>query len=324
MRGFFSGIRLLLLGFGSMLVLQADEARLLRFPALHGNQVVFTYAGDLYTVPVQGGVARRLTSDPKGFEMFARFSPDGKTLAFTGQYDGNTEVYVMPSEGGEPRRLTHTATLERDDVSDRMGPNNIVMAWKDNDTVVYRSRRNHWNPFKGELTLARLSGGVPETLPVPRGGWCSFSPDGQQMAYNRVFREFRTWKRYRGGQADEIWLHHFGTGETTRLTSDPAQDIFPMWHGDRIYFVSEREESHQANLYVMDLKTRKPRRLTDFTEFAVKFPSLGDTGIVFENGGYLYRLDFQTEKAVRIPVEIREDLAIGRGGLRCQQGDHVL
>ena len=299
-----------------MLALQADEARLLRFPALHGNQVVFTYAGDLYTVPVQGGVARRLTSDPKGFEMFARFSPDGKTLAFTGQYDGNTEVYVMPSEGGEPRRLTHTATLERDDVSDRMGPNNIVMAWKDNDTVVYRSRRNHWNPFKGELTLARLSGGVPQALPVPRGGWCSFSPDGQQMAYNRIFREFRTWKRYRGGQADEIWLHHFGTGETTRLTSDPAQDIFPMWHGDRIYFVSEREESHQANLYVMDLKTRKPRRLTDFTEFAVKFPSLGDTGIVFENGGYLYRWDFQTEKAVRIPVEIREDLAIGRGGLR--------
>jgi tricorn protease len=316
MRGFFSGIRLLLLGFGSMLVLQADEARLLRFPALHGNHVVFTYAGDLYTVPVQGGVARRLTSDPKGFEMFARFSPDGKTLAFTGQYDGNTEVYVMPSEGGEPRRLTHTATLERDDVSDRMGPNNIVMAWKDNDTVVYRSRRNHWNPFKGELTLARLSGGVPQALPVPRGGWCSFSPDGQQMAYNRVFREFRTWKRYRGGQADEIWLHHFGTGETSRLTTDPSQDIFPMWHGDRIYFVSEREESHQANLYVMDLKTRKPRRLTDFTEFAVKFPSLGDTGIVFENGGYLYRLDFQTEKAVRIPVEIREDLAIGRGGLR--------
>jgi len=248
--------------------------------------------------------------------MFARFSPDGKTLAFTGQYDGNTEVYVMPSEGGEPRRLTYTATLERDDVSDRMGPNNIVMAWKDNDTVVYRSRRNHWNPFKGELTLARLSGGVPQALPVPRGGWCSFSPDGRQMAYNRVFREFRTWKRYRGGQADEIWLHDFGTGQTTRLTNDPAQDIFPMWHGDQMYFVSEREDSHQANLYVMDLKTRKPRRLTEFTEFAVKFPSLGDTGIVFENGGYLYRLDFQTEKAVRIPVEIREDLAIGRGGLR--------
>ncbi|MCX6863623.1 MAG: PDZ domain-containing protein [Verrucomicrobia bacterium] len=316
MRGFFSWISPWLLGGIAALALQAEEARLLRFPSLNGNRVVFTYAGDLYTVSVQGGVARRLTSDPKGFEMFARFSPDGKTLAFTGQYDGNTEVYVMPSEGGEPRRLTHTATLERDDVSDRMGPNNIVMAWKDNETVVYRSRRNHWNPFKGELTLARLSGGVPETLPVPRGGWCSFSPDGRQMAYNRVFREFRTWKRYRGGQADEIWLHDFGTGQTTRLTTDPAQDIFPMWHGDQMYFVSEREESHQANLYVMDMKTRKPRRLTEFTEFAVKFPSMGDTGIVFENGGYLYRLDFQTEKAVRIPVEIHEDMAIGRGGLR--------
>jgi len=316
MRGFFSWISPWLLGGIAALALQAEEARLLRFPSLNGNRVVFTYAGDLYTVSVQGGVARRLTSDPKGFEMFARFSPDGKTLAFTGQYDGNTEVYVMPSEGGEPRRLTYTATLERDDVSDRMGPNNIVMAWKDNETVVYRSRRNHWNPFKGELTLARLSGGVPETLPVPRGGWCSFSPDGRQMAYNRVFREFRTWKRYRGGQADEIWLHDFGTGQTTRLTTDPAQDIFPMWHADQMYFVSEREESHQANLYVMDMKTRKPRRLTEFTEFAVKFPSMGDTGIVFENGGYLYRLDFQTEKAVRIPVEIHEDMAIGRGGLR--------
>ena len=316
MRGFFSWIGPWLLGGIAALALKADEARLLRFPSLNGNRVVFTYAGDLYTVSALGGVARRLTSDPKGFEMFARFSPDGKTLAFTGQYDGNTEVYVMPSEGGEPRRLTHTATLERDDVSDRMGPNNIVMAWKDNETVVYRSRRNHWNPFKGELTLARLSGGVPETLPVPRGGWCSFSPDGRQMAYNRVFREFRTWKRYRGGQADEIWLHDFGTGQTTRLTTDPAQDIFPMWHGDQMYFVSEREESHQANLYVMDMKTRKPRRLTEFTEFAVKFPSMGDTGIVFENGGYLYRLDFQTEKAVRIPVEIHEDMAIGRGGLR--------
>ena len=316
MRGFLSWIGPWLLGGIAALALKADEARLLRFPSLNGNRVVFTYAGDLYTVSALGGVARRLTSDPKGFEMFARFSPDGKTLAFTGQYDGNTEVYVMPSEGGEPQRLTYTATLERDDVSDRMGPNNIVMAWKDNETVVYRSRRNHWNPFKGELTLARLSGGVPEVLPVPRGGWCSFSPDGRQMAYNRVFREFRTWKRYRGGQADEIWLHDFGTGQTARLTTDPAQDLFPMWHGDKMYFVSEREESHQANLYVMDMKTRKPRRLTEFTEFAVKFPSMGDTGIVFENGGYLYRLDFQTEKAVRIPVEIHEDLAIGRGGLR--------
>lgn len=298
------------------LPLASEEARLLRFPALHGNTLVFTHAGDLYTVPATGGVARRLTSDPEGFEMFARFSPDGKTLAFTGQYDGNTEVYVMPAEGGTPRRLTYTATLERDDVSDRMGPNNIVMAWKDNETVVYRSRRNQWNPFKGELTLARIGGGVPEMLPVPRGGWCSFSPDGKQMAYNRVFREFRTWKRYRGGQADEIWIHDFASGQTSQLTTDPAQDIYPMWHGDRIYFVSERDENRQANLHVLDLKTRQTRQLTRFTEFAVKFPSLGDTGIVFENGGYLYRFDFTTETASKVPIEIHEDFAGARGGVK--------
>lgn len=115
-----------------------DEARLLRFPAIHGDQIVFTYAGDLYTVAKTGGVARKLTNDSDGYEMFARFSPDGTTIAFTGQYDGNTEVFRIPAEGGVPVRLTYTATLGRDDISDRMGPNNIVMTWRDNDNIVYR------------------------------------------------------------------------------------------------------------------------------------------------------------------------------------------
>jgi len=118
-----------------------DEARLLRFPAIHGNQIVFTCAGDLYTVDRNGGLARKLTNDENGYEMFARFSPDGKLIAFTGQYDGNTEVYVIPSEGGIPKRLTYTATLGRDDISDRMGPNNIVMTWKDNENILFRSRK---------------------------------------------------------------------------------------------------------------------------------------------------------------------------------------
>jgi tricorn protease len=294
----------------------ADEARLLRFPAIHGDKLVFGYAGDLYTVPAKGGVARRLTSDEQSYEMFPRFSPDGKNLAFTAQYDGNTEVYVMPADGGQPRRLTYTATLDRDDVSDRMGPNNIVMTWRDNESVIYRSRRTQWNAFKGDLTIAKLSGGIPEILPLPRGGWCSYSPDGKQLAYNRVFREFRTWKRYRGGQADEIWLYNFETKQTTKLTDDPAQDIFPMWKGDRIYFVSERDANRQANLYVYDLKTKKTRQLTEFTEFAVKFPSLGDNAIVFENGGFIHRFDLKSEKAEKIAIEIKEDFAIGRGGMK--------
>ena len=201
-----------------------------------------------------GGLARRLTSDERGYEMFPRFSPDGKSIAFTAQYDGNTEVYLMPAEGGPPNRLTYTATLDRDDVSDRMGPNNIVLTWRDNETVLYRSRRAQWNPFKGELTLAKVGGGIPETLPLPRGGWASFSPDGKQLAYNRVFREFRTWKRYRGGQADEIWLYDFSSKQTTKLTDNAAQDMFPMWRQDKIYFVSERDANRQANLFELDLK----------------------------------------------------------------------
>ncbi|NUM78437.1 PD40 domain-containing protein, partial [candidate division KSB1 bacterium] len=117
-----------------------EEARLLRFPAISDDQIVFTYAGDLYSVAANGGIARKLTNHP-GYEMFARFSPDGKSIAFTAQYDGNTEVFLMPSTGGAPQRLTYTATLGRDDVSDRMGPNNIVMAWRrDGKNIVFRSR----------------------------------------------------------------------------------------------------------------------------------------------------------------------------------------
>lgn len=141
----------LLLAFGTLSLQAQNEAKMLRFPAIHGNQVVFSHAGDLYTVDINGGVARQLTNDPEGFEIFARFSPDGKNIAFTGQYDGNTEVYVMPAEGGEPQRVTYTATLDRDDLSDRMGPNNIVMTWKDNENIVYRSRRITWDDFIGHL-----------------------------------------------------------------------------------------------------------------------------------------------------------------------------
>jgi tricorn protease len=305
----------LALGSWSGWLAWGEEARLLRFPAIHGDRVVFSYAGDLYLVSAQGGVARRLTSDV-GYEMFARFSPDGEQLAFTAQYDGNTEVYVMPAHGGVPRRLTHTATLARDDVSDRMGPNNIVMGWRDNETVVFRSRRIEWNAFIGQLFLISTEGGLREQLPLPRGGWCSFSPEGKHLAYNRVFREFRTWKRYRGGMADDVWIYDFGTRQTVNLTDNPAQDVFPMWHDDRIYFVSDRDERKRMNLYVHYLDGGRVEKLTHFTDFDVKFPSLGNTAIVFENGGYLHRLNLDNHQVSRIPIHIHEDFVTGRGGLK--------
>jgi tricorn protease len=291
-----------------------EEARLLRFPAIHGNQVVFSYGGNLYTVPARGGIARRLTSH-EGYEMFPRFSPDGKRIAFTGQYDGNTEVYVIPAEGGSPTRLTFTATLKRDEISDRMGPNNIVMTWKNNDEVIFRSRMFEWNDFIGQLFSVSARGGLPKQLPLPRGGFCSFSPDGKKLAYNRVFREFRTWKRYRGGMADDIWIHDFTTRKTENVTNNPASDVFPMWSGKRIYFLSDRDESKRMNLFVYDVGEKTTRRLTQFTDYDIRFPSLGDHAIIFERGGYLYRFDLATEQIARVPVRILEDQVGARPAL---------
>ena len=222
-------------------MIMGNEARLLRFPAVYQEQIVFSYAGNLYSVDSAGGLARKLTNHA-GQEIFARFSPDGSQIAFTGQYDGNTEVYVMPSEGGIPRRLTFTATLDRDEVSDRMGPNNIVMAWQpDGQGIVFRSRMRTWDSFVGQLYTVSSEGGIPAILPLPKGGFCSFSPDGKRLAYNRIFREFRTWKRYRGGMADDIWVYDFETKETINITNHPAQDIIPMWKGNKIYYLSDRE-----------------------------------------------------------------------------------
>lgn len=290
----------------------ADEARVLRTPTIHGDSIVFTFAGDLYTVASKGGTARRLTSHD-GFEAFARFSPDGKWIAFCGEYDGNREVYRIPAEGGSPLRLTYTPTLGRDDISDRMGPNNLVMGWTpDGRDVVFRSRMREHNSFNGQLYLVDKNGGMARQVPLPRGGFCSYSPDGKKLAYNRIFREFRTWKRYRGGMADEIWIHDFETRETKAITDNGAQDIIPMWHGDKIYFLSDRDDKERMNLWVHDTKSGKNRRLTSFEEFDIKFPSIGKNAIVFEYGGYLYRFDLASEKAERVPVHINDDGASTR------------
>lgn len=289
--------------------LLAQEARLLRFPTSHDNRIVFSYTGDLYTVNTSGGVARKLTNH-NGQEIFARFSPDGKTIAFTGQYDGNSEIYTIPSEGGIPSRITYTPTLNRDDVSDRMGPNNICMTWRDNESLVLRTRSTDWNDWKGQLFLAKTNGAPLEQLPFPQGGFCSYSPDKSKIAYNRVFREFRTWKRYRGGQADEIWIYDFNTHQTIKITDNDAQDIIPMWSGNKIYYISDRDA--RMNIFCYDLISKTTKKITTFKDFDVKFPSIGDQYLVFENGGYIYKLDLKTDKFEKVNITLQEDFAIGR------------
>lgn len=292
----------------------AEQTRLLRFPATNGKQIVFSYAGQLYTVGLDGGTARRLTDGP-GWAVFPRFSPDGTQLAFTAQYDGNTEVYLMPADGGTPRRLSYTATLGRDDLSDRMGPNNIVMAWKNKSPeIAFRSRWRDPNDFLGQLYTITPDGDLPRQLPVPRGGFLSFSPDDTKMAYNRVFREFRTWKRYKGGMADDVWIIDLKTGQLENITQHAAQDIIPMWApNNRVYFLSDRDG--RMNLYSYDLGTKRTTQHTNFRDFDVKFPSLGTGGIVFEQAGQIWHFDLRTAKPRVVPITVKEDLAIARGGL---------
>ncbi|MDR1897300.1 MAG: PDZ domain-containing protein [Prevotellaceae bacterium] len=292
---------------------QKKEARLLRFPTVHGDKLVFSYAGDLYSASSKGGVAKKITTD-KGYEMFARFSPNGQQIAFTAQYDGNTEVYRMPVEGGEPVRLTYTATLNRDDLSDRMGPNNTVFGWKDDNNIIYRSRSKSFNDFKGKLYTASVAGGLSEELPLPAGGFCSYSPDKSKLAYNRVFREFRTWKYYKGGMADDIWIYDFKTKQIENVTNNIYQDICPMWTGDYIYYISDRERI--MNLFEYNTKTKETRKVTEFDKYDIKFPSLGDNSIVFENGGYIYSFDLKTHKTEKLTIYIEEDMTGGRSQLK--------
>ncbi|MDR0995749.1 MAG: PDZ domain-containing protein [Tannerella sp.] len=300
---------------GGFTCLQAatTEARLLRFPATNGQEIVFSYAGDLYSVPIDGGAAERLTSSI-GYEIFPRFSPDGKTIAFTGQYDGNTEVYSMPAQGGEPVRLTYTSTNARDDIGDRMGPNNIVMTWTpDGQGIVYRNRIG--DGFIGQLKIVSKDGGLSKSIPLPEGGFCSYSPDGKRFAYNRTMREFRTWKYYRGGQAGEIWIYDPQKETVENITNNPAQDIFPMWIGNDIYFLSDRNRT--MNLFVYHLATKQTEQLTHYTDYDIKFPSVHGNIIVFEKGGYIYKLDVSKSKTPeKVDITLASDDVYARSEIK--------
>ena len=285
---------------------EPQEARLLRFPAVGADKIVFSYAGDLYSVGIEGGQAVRLTSHV-GYECFPRISPDGKTIAFTGQYDGNTEVYSIPIEGGEPQRLTYSALVSRDQVGERMGPNNIVMGWTpDGKQIIYRSKQYNFSGLRGRICKVSSEGGLPEIIPASEGGFCSYSPDGKKLAMNRMFREFRTWKYYRGGQADDIWVNTIGTNKIEKITDNDAQDIFPMWIGKEIYYLSDRDRT--MNLFVYDTSTKQTRKVTDFTEYDCKFPSYSQDYIVFENGGYIYKYDVKKGgKAQKVNITLSSD-----------------
>ena len=275
---------------------RSSLTHLLRYADISKDRVVFSYAGDLWTASREGGAARRLTTSA-GEKLYPKFSPDGKWIAFTASYDGNPDVYVIPSDGGEPKRLTFHPSAD------------IVLGWSpDGKNVLFRSDRDVAPPARTtRLYLVSTQGGSAKVLPVPRGDLTSFSPDGSKIAYIESSQENRTWKRYRGGWSLPIAIYDLKKNTYEELPKSSGMDMFPMWHANSIYFISDRDGV--MNLYSYDLASKQTQKLTDYKEYDVKWPSLGPDAIVYENGGLLYEFNLQSGKARNLPIQVHaEDL----------------
>ena len=214
----------------------AAEARFMTYPDIHGDKIVFVYEGNLWLTTASGGPAQRLTSFP-GTANAPKFSPDGKWIAFSADYDGQPSVYLVPAAGGEPRRLTWQ-------------PGNLQpVAWTpDGQRVVFRADTEQFIHRDPNLYAVGLDGTAPERLPIDRGTLCSFSADGSQMFFTRKGNEEYQWKRYKGGQHTDIWQYDFSSRRFTPVSDYVGKNAYPMWIGDALYFVSDREGGI-ANLY---------------------------------------------------------------------------
>lgn len=273
------------------------DARMMRQPDISANRIAFVYAGDIWVAPRRGGVATRLSS-PRGEESFPKFSPDGSMIAFSGNYDGNLDIYVVPTAGGIPRRITHHGA-----------PDRLVGWYPDGKHLLFATSMTSYKDRFNQLYRVSVEGGLPEKLPVPYGEFGTISPNGKSLAYTPVSVDFRTWKRYRGGMNPDIWIFDLEKFTARNLTESPAAESVPMWHGNRIYFLSDRDEHKRANLWVCDLQTSQFRQLTFFTDYDVHFPSIGPRDIVFECAGQLYLLDLRTEEYRPVSISVVTDRA---------------
>jgi tricorn protease len=271
------------------------DARMLRNPDVSSTHIAFVYAGDIWIVDRDGGLAQRLSS-PAGQELFPRFSPDGTHLAFSGNYDGNTDVYVIPTTGGSPQRLTHHPAMDR------------LLDWTpDGSELLFASSMTSGSGRFSQIWRTDKDGGMPTRLPLAYGEVGALSADGKTLAFQIKNRDGRTWKRYRGGLAPDIWLYDMATGDARKLTDDPANDSQPMWHGDTVYFLSDRGPAMRSNIWAQDVTGGPARQITSFTDFDVHFPAIGPDSIVFEAGGRLYLMDLDTLQPREIEVEVVTD-----------------
>ncbi len=273
------------------------DARMLRHPDVSDTQITFVYAGDVWVVAKEGGMAQRLSS-PLGEESRPRFSPDGSKIAYTAYYDGNPEVYVIPAMGGVPQRITYHPMWD-----------GLVDWYPDSQNLLIGSSRESGTQRFAQFYKIPSTGGLAEKLPIPYGGNGSISTDMKKIAYNPGGGASMNWKRYEGGNAPDIWIFDLTSLESENITDHARTDADPMWHGDKIYFLSDRGKENRQNIWVYNTGDASLRQLTEFKKSDIYYPSIGPDDIVFQSDGKLYLLNLETEESTEVDVSLSTDLA---------------
>ena len=280
-----------------------NDARLMRYPDINKNQIAFVYAGDIWSVDANGGEARRLTSHP-GMELFPKISPDGKWIAFSGEYSGSRQIFVMPSNGGTPRQLTFYNSVGV--MPPRGGFDDVPLDWtSDSKNILIRANRTPFGDRNGKYFMVSLDGGLEKPLPIVNGGFAALSPDDKKICFTPVDREFRTWKRYKGGRATDLWIYDLDKNTSEQITDFKGTDQLPVWFGDNIYFASDRDL--KLNIYQYNTTTKDLKQMTKHADFDCMWPSGGNGQMVYENGGFLYKLNLQSGKEEKVTVNIHFD-----------------
>jgi len=294
------------LGFGLVLTIalsgfllggvDVKDTKLLSQPALSKTHIAFVYAGDLWVADIEGKGVRRLTSD-NGVESNPAFSPDGTLIAFSAEYDGNTDVYVIPAEGGVPKRLTWHPGFD------------IVRGFTPNgSSVLFISPRSVFTRRHTKLFTVSVEGGIPEPLKIPYAYKATYSPDGTRMAYNPLYESFRQWKHYRGGRVSTIWLYRFSDHSVEKIPQPDGRcnDTDPMWIGEKIYFCSDR--NGEFNFYSFDLRSKDIKQLTEHTDYPILSASSGGGKIIYEQAGHLHIYDLQQTQSTKLKIGVAAEL----------------